>query len=202
MQLFTLTNKNGLKATLTDYGARLVALEVPDRNGKLANVTLGFDAIDKYEAHKAYFGCTTGRFANRIAQGKFSLNGNTYTLATNNGANHLHGGTRGFDRYVWKVEKMPADSNGTAALRFTLRSPDGDEGYPGTMDVVVTYTLTNDNELRIDYAATTDKPTVLNLTNHAYWNLAGAGSGDILGHQSDAGRRSLRRSRSRWHPQQ
>lgn len=178
VHLFTLKNDHGLVARLTDYGARLVAFEVPDRHGKLANVTLGFDSLDKYAAHKAYFGCTTGRFANRIHAGRFKLDGHEYRLATNNGANHLHGGNEGFDRKVWKAETLKGPAG--PAVRFTLRSPDGEEGFPGDLDVTVTYALTNDNELRIDYAAQTDKPTVLNLTNHAYWNLAGAGSGDIL----------------------
>jgi len=165
---------------VTDYGARLVAVEVPDNKGKLANVTLGFDSAEKYAAHTAFFGCTTGRYANRIAKGRFTLDGNEYKLATNNGANHLHGGLKGFDRYVWKGEEVHI-KDGIGA-RFTFRSKDGDEGYPGTLDVTVTFLLTNNNEVRIDYSATTDKPTVLNLTNHAYWNLAGAGSGDVLGH--------------------
>jgi aldose 1-epimerase len=166
---------------VTDFGARLVALDVPDRNGKLANVTLGFDSAEKYAAHSAFFGCTTGRFANRIAKGKFTLDGNEYKLAVNNGPNHLHGGTKGLDKYVWKGESVHSSSS--AGAKFTLRSPDGDEGYPGTLDVTVAIVLTEANEVRIDYAAKTiDKPTVLNLTNHAYWNLAGAGSGDVLGH--------------------
>ena len=176
--LFTCTNGHGARMQVTDYGARLVALDVPDKNGKLANVTLGFDSAEKYAAHSAFFGCTTGRFANRIAKGRFTLEGKEYKLATNNGANHLHGGTKGFDRYVWKGEAV--ETKDGVGARFTFRSKDGDEGYPGALDVAVMFLLTDKNEVRIDYVATTDKPTVLNLTNHAYWNLAGAGSGDVL----------------------
>ena len=178
-KLYTLRNKNGLVVKLTDYGARIVAIETPDRAGKMANIVLGFDSLDKYVEHGAYFGCTTGRYANRIAKGKFSIDGKEYTLATNNNANHLHGGKKGFDRYLWKGEPGTGMS-----VRFTMRSPDGDEGYPGNLDVTVVYTLSDANELSIDYAAKTDKPTVLNLTNHAYWNLAGASpSNDVLKHK-------------------
>jgi aldose 1-epimerase len=179
--LFTCTNAKGTTMQVTDYGARLVALEVPDRNGNLANVTLGFDSAEKYGAHSAFFGCTTGRYANRIAKGKFSLDGKDYTLATNNGPNHLHGGNKGFDKYVWNGESVQSEAS--VGAKFTIRSPDGDEGFPGTLDVTVTFLLTDAHEIRIEYAAKTDWPTVLNLTNHAYWNLAGAGSGDVLGHK-------------------
>lgn len=179
--LFSYTNAHGVTMKVTDYGARLVALDAPDRNGKAANINLGFDSVDKYVAHGAYFGCTTGRFANRVAKGKFSIDGKEYKLAVNNGANHLHGGIKGFDRQVWKAETVQAA--GAQGVKFTHRSPDGDEGYPGNLDVSVTFLLTDGNELKIEYAATTDKPTVLNLTNHAYWNLAGAGNGDVLGHK-------------------
>jgi aldose 1-epimerase len=178
--LFTVSNSHGLTMKLTDYGARLVALEVPDRMGKLANVTLGFNSVDKYITHTAYFGCTTGRYANRIANGRFILQGKEYKLATNTGTSHLHGGVKGFDRQVWR-SAIP-QTKGSAGVMFLLSSRDGDEGYPGKLDVTVTYSLTDDNELEIKYSAITDKPTVLNLTNHAYWNLAGAGSGDVLGH--------------------
>lgn len=181
VELFTCTNDNGLVMKVISYGARLAAVEAPDRSGKKANVTLGFPTLEGYLGHTAYFGCTTGRYANRIAKGKFTLDGQTYTLATNNGVNHLHGGKVGFDKKVWKAEQVTgADGVG---VKFTYRSPDGEEGYPGNLDVTVTYTLTNKNEVKIEYAATTDKPTVLNLTNHGYWNLAGAGVGDILGHE-------------------
>jgi aldose 1-epimerase len=175
-KLYTLKNKNGVVVKLTDYGARIVAVEAPDRTGKKANVCLGFDSVEKYVEHGAYFGCTTGRFANRIAKGKFTLDGKEYTLATNNNAHHLHGGKKGFDRYLWKGEPGKEMS-----VAFKLRSPDGDEGYPGNLDVTVVYTLSDSNELLIAYTATTDAPTVLNLTNHAYWNLAGASpTSDVL----------------------
>jgi aldose 1-epimerase len=179
--LFTLTNKNGLVVKLTDYGARIVSVETPDRNGKLANIALGFNTLDGYVNHKAYFGCTTGRFANRIAKGRFTLDSKTYALAKNAGNNTLHGGTEGFDRKIWQAEPLHIPSGQT--VQFTYTSPDGEEGFPGTLETTVEYTLTNQNELRIDYTATTDKPTVLNLTNHAYWNLAGAGQGTVLDHE-------------------
>lgn len=182
VKLFSFTNAHGVTIKVTDYGARLVAVEAPDRNGKQANVTLGFDSAEKYATHTAFFGCTTGRYANRIARGRFTLDGKEYKLATNNAPNHLHGGTKGFDRYVWKSESITGPSN-AKGVKFSLQSPDGDEGYPGTLSVTVTYLLTDKDEVRIEYTATTDKPTVLNLTNHAYWNLAGAGNGDVLSHK-------------------
>lgn len=179
VEIFTLTNAHGLKARVTSWGAGLVEMHVPDRHGALADVTLGFDDLDGYLGRHPHFGVTTGRFANRIAGGKFQLDGATYTLATNNGAHHLHGGVNGFDRRLWRGERASAES----VVRFTYTSPDGEEGYPGTLTVAVTYTLTPADELCIDYEAVTDKPTILNLTNHAYWNLSGAGSDDILGHE-------------------
>ncbi len=179
VEVFTLTNSHGLTARVMTWGATLVSMSVPDRAGKFADVTLGFDTLDGWLGAHPFFGSTAGRYANRIAKGKFTLGGKEYTLATNNGANHLHGGIKGFDKKNWSAEIPHA----TAGVRFSLTSPDGDEGYPGTLRATVTYTLTEKNELRIDYTATTDKPTVLNLTNHAYWNLAGAGEGDILGHE-------------------
>ena len=172
-----LTNRHGLRAKLTNWGAGLMEMHVPDRHGKLADITLGFDAVEAYfEAHP-HFGVTTGRFANRIARGKFTLDGVRHTLAANNGTNHLHGGPTGFHARLWKWQTI---ANG---VRFTYTSADGEEGFPGTLEVAVTYTLTDEDELRIDYEATTDKPTVLNLTNHAYWNLAGANAGSILDHE-------------------
>lgn len=179
--LFTCTTPNGLRLTLTDYGACIVTMEVPDRAGNLANVNLGFDSLEKYLAHTAYFGCVVGRYGNRIANGRFTIDGKGYTLATNNGTAHLHGGIKGFNKHVWKGEEFKTDK--AVGVRFTRRSPDGEEGYPGNLDATVTYALSNDNELRLDYQAITDKPTVVNLTNHAYWNLAGSGSGDVLGHK-------------------
>ena len=181
VSLYTVSNGRGLSLQLTDYGATIVSLEAPDREGRSANINLGFDTLEGYLNHTAYFGCTVGRYANRIAKGKFELDGKEYTLATNNGPNHLHGGKEGFNRKVWKAE--PVEEGRQAGVRFRYRSPDGEEGYPGTLDVTVEYLLTTDNELRMEYTAETDAPTVLNLTNHAYWNLAGAGSGTILDHE-------------------
>jgi aldose 1-epimerase len=179
VEIFTLTNSHGLKARVMTWGAALVRMEAPDRNGKFANIVLGFDSLDGYLGTHPYFGVIAGRYANRIAKGKFTLDGKQYTLAVNNGANHLHGGIKGFDKMNWHATvSLHPD-----AVVFSMTSLDGDEGYPGTLRARVTYTLTEKNELRIDYEATTHKPTVVNLTNHAYWNLAGAGEGDILGHE-------------------
>jgi aldose 1-epimerase len=175
VEAFTLTNKNGLRARVITWGATLVEMSVPDRKGVLADVTLGFDEPERYLGAHPFFGCIAGRYANRIALGKFTLDGTTYTLATNNGRNHLHGGPRGFDKRNWTAE--PAGAN---AVRFTYVSADGEEGYPGTLTASVTYTLTDSDELSLKYTATTDKPTVINLTNHAYWNLAG--EGNVLEH--------------------
>jgi aldose 1-epimerase len=177
--LYTLSNAHGLVMKMTNYGATVVSLEAPDRSGKLANVTLGFATLDGYRNHDAYFGCTVGRYGNRIARGQFTLDGQQYTLATNNGPNHLHGGVKGFNRVVWSSEEVRADR--AVGVRFAYRSADDEEGYPGNLDVTVTYMLTNDDEMSIEYHAVTDKPTVVNLTNHCYWNLAGAG--DILRHE-------------------
>jgi aldose 1-epimerase len=176
--LYILTNKTGMEAAITNYGGTLVSLKVPDRNGKLEDVVLGYDKLDDYADGKAYFGATVGRYANRIAHGKFTLNGTTYTLAKNDGENHLHGG---FNKRVW-TEKDVSSSAGQA-LELTYLSKDGEEGFPGNLSVKVVYTLTDQNELKIDYSATTDKDTVINLTNHSYFNLAGQGNGDILQHQ-------------------
>jgi aldose 1-epimerase len=156
-------------------------MHVPDRDGTKASVVLGFDNFQRYEQGHPFFGSTTGRVANRIAKGRFTLDGKEYQLATNNGPNHLHGGKKGFDKVIWQAEEVR--SNRGPAVRFTYLSPDGEEGYPGSLNTVVTYTLTNDDELRIDYRATTDKPTILNLTNHSYFNLAGEGNGDVLDHE-------------------
>ncbi len=175
---FTCTNANGVVVKLITYGATLISVETPDRDGKLANITLGFPTLDGYLQRHPYFGSTVGRYGNRIAGGKFSIDGQEYTLATNNGPNHLHGGIKAFDAVVWNAEEVKSDD--AVGVKFTYRSADGEEGYPGNLDATVTYTLTNDNQLKIDYTATTDKATVVNLTNHAYWNLAGAGSGDVL----------------------
>lgn len=176
----TLSNPDGTTARLTSYGAMLIGLDVPDRKGALDDVVLGFDTLAPYLAGHPFFGNTTGRYANRIAKAKFSIDGTTYTLAANNGENHLHGGPKGLDKQVWDTETMQTEDG--VAVRFHHRSPDGAEGYPGNLDITVTYTLTRANEIQIDYEATTDKPTVINLTNHSYFNLKGAGNGDVLGH--------------------
>ena len=171
VDLYTLTNANGLVAKITSYGAIITELHVPDRRGVLGDIVLGFDNLGQYLKGHPYFGATVGRVANRIAKGRFTLDGKSYTLATKNGPNHLHGGLKGFDKVIWKAEPLAG-----ATVKFTYTSPDGEEGYPGTLAVVVTMTLTDDNELRLDYAATTDKPTPINLTNHSYFNLAREGS--------------------------
>ena len=184
--LFTLRNSAGTIARVTDFGATLVEMHVADRAGAVADVINGFDDVAGYQSDaNQYFGCTTGRVCNRIARGKFSLDGETYTLATNNDPNHLHGGDVGFGQRMFT-----ASVGDGASVRFTYTSPAGEEGYPGTLDVEVVYTLTDQDELRVDYAATTDAATPINLTNHAYWNLAGAGAGTILDHvlEVDAGR--------------
>jgi aldose 1-epimerase len=178
--LFTCTNKNGLVLKMIDYGAIVVSLETPDKNGKQENITLGFDKLDGYLQRHPYFGATVGRYGNRIAKGKFKIDGQEYTLATNNGPNHLHGGVKGFDAVMWKGEPVKTDEG--VGVKFTYLSKDGEEGYPGNLNAEVTYLLTNNNELRIDYKATTDKPTVINLTNHNYWNLGGQKAGQVLDH--------------------
>ncbi len=179
-KLFTCTNDSGHVLKLSDYGAHIIAVEVPDRDGVLANVTLGFDSFDGYLLRHPYFGSTVGRFCNRIAGGKFTLDGTEYTLAINNGPNHLHGGLRGFDQYVWNVEEIT--TNDEVGIRFSRVSVDGEEGYPGNLSVSASYTLNQANEVSIEFTASTDATTPVNLTNHAYWNLAGAGSGDVLSH--------------------
>lgn len=177
---YVMTNAKGVVAKVITYGAIWTEMHVPDRDGKMDDVVLGFDNLDRYLAGHPMFGAIVGRVANRIAKGKFTLDGKEYTLAINNGPNSLHGGNKGFDKYVWKAEPVPAADG--VAVKLTHRSPDGDEGYPGNLDVRVTYTLTNQNEFKIDYSATTDKATPVNLTNHAYFNLGGAGSENILEH--------------------
>lgn len=181
VELFTLRNNNGMEARITNYGGTLVALTTPDRNGQFADVVLGFDDVKRYQEPHPVFGSIVGRYANRIARGKFTLDGKEYTLAVNNGPNHLHGGLKGFDKVVWTAEIVTV--NDGPALRLTYVSADMEEGYPGTLTAVVTYSLTDENALRIDYEAATDKPTVVNLTNHAYFNLKGAGAGDVLDHE-------------------
>jgi aldose 1-epimerase len=174
---YTLTNASGAEVKIITYGGIITSLKVPDRQGTLANVVLGFDTLEDYLIKSPYFGCITGRFGNRIAKAKFTLDGNEYTLATNDGPNSLHGGNVGFDKRVWAAKEVKSEAG--AGIELTYVSPDGEEGYPGTLSTKVVYTLTDENELRIDYIATTDKPTVVNLTNHTYFNLAGNGSGTI-----------------------
>ena len=177
---YTLKNAHGIELQVLDYGGIIVSLRVPDRTGRLGDVVLGFDSLADYQRGSPYFGALIGRYGNRIARGRFSLDGRGYTLATNNGPNHLHGGVRGFDKVVWKIAPFQhADSVG---LVLTYTSPDGEEGYPGTLRATVTYTLTDSNQLIFDYHATTDRATPVNLTQHSYFNLAGDGTGDILGH--------------------
>jgi aldose 1-epimerase len=178
---YTLTNKNGAKVKIITYGARVFSIEVRDRGGKLGDVALGYDDLPGYEKDSSYLGPIVGRYGNRIAKGRFTLDGVTYTLATNNNGNHLHGGLRGFDKVVWTGKGTVVA--GSARLKLTYLSKDQEEGYPGNLSVTVVYTWTNRNELKIEYSATADKATVLNLTNHAYFNLAGAGVGDILNHE-------------------
>lgn len=176
--LYTLTASDGAEARITNWGATLISLKIPDREGKLADVTLGFDEVEPYTGPSPYMGSTVGRYANRIAYGRFTLDGEEYTLVTNNDPHHLHGGNQGFDKRVWS-----GNASGTSdqlQVEFTYTSPDGEEGYPGTVESKVTYTLTNDNVLRIDYEATTDKTTHVNLTHHSYFNLAGADSGETI----------------------
>lgn len=181
VEIYTLTNRSGMTAKVMTYGATLTELLVPDKAGKPGNVVLGFDRLEPYLAGTPFFGATVGRVGNRIAKGAFTLNGTTYKLAVNNGPNHLHGGIKGFDKVVWKADVVPAKDG--QAVKFTYRSPDGEEGYPGNLQVTVVYTLTdNPGALRIDYTATTDKATPVNLTNHSYFNLAGDGAGTILDH--------------------
>jgi aldose 1-epimerase len=182
VELYTLTNPSGMVVKIMTYGGTLQSIEVPDRDGNLGNVTLGFDNIDQYVSESPYFGCITGRYANRIARGTFTLDGETYRLPLNNGENSLHGGNFGFDKRVWAAEEI--NEGDTVGLSLTYTSADGEEGYPGTLAVTVEYRLTPDNEIQMDYHAelTDDKPTVVNLTNHAYFNLAGEGNGDINGH--------------------
>ncbi|MCI0529368.1 MAG: galactose mutarotase, partial [Nitrospira sp.] len=181
VDLYTLTNDKGVEVKITNYGGTVTSLMVPDRDGKLGDVVLGYDNLEGYLKNNPYFGCIIGRYGNRIGKGKFTLNGVEYTLAQNNGENSLHGGIKGFDKMVWNVKEIK--DKDSVGLELTYLSKDGEEGYPGNLSVTVTYTLTNNNELKIDYGATTDKDTVVNLTHHSYFNLAGAGEGDILGHE-------------------
>src|SRR5262245_50634563 len=181
VKIFTLTNSAGMTAKIMELGGIVTELHVPDKAGKLDDVVLGFDNLDGYLKEHPYFGCITGRVANRIANAKFTLDGKEYTLAANNGSHHLHGGKKGFDKVVWKGEVAKAP--GGNAVKFRYRSPDGEEGYPGDLTCEVTYTLTELDELKIDYVANTDKPTPINLTNHSYFNLLGVKGGEIYDHE-------------------
>lgn len=181
VSLFTLKNAQGMEARITNYGGIIVSLTAPDRAGVFADVVLGFDTLAEYEASNPFFGCITGRYANRIAGGRFELNGREYMLAKNNGPNHLHGGRVGFDKRVWQARTLEKKRGVGLELRYV--SPDGEEGYPGTLSCKVTYLLTTENSLEIEYEASTDKPTIVNLTNHSYFNLAGEGTGSILDHE-------------------
>jgi len=181
VEVFTLTNAQGVELKAITYGGIITSLKVPDRNGEMGDIVLGFDSLAKYLAPPPpYFGAIIGRYGNRIGGAQFALEGRTFTLAKNDGANHLHGGVVGFDKVLWAGTPMETDS--TVSVTFSYTSPDGEEGYPGTLMVDVTYTLTDGNELIVDYKATTDRATPVNLTQHSYFNLAGEGKGDILGH--------------------
>ena len=180
VELYALTNAHGLRMRVMTYGATVVSLETPDRDGDLADVVLGFDTLGSYIEDSPYFGAACGRYANRIAGATFRLDGARYQLAANDGANSLHGGLKGLDKVVWRAE--PTGDDASPGLRLAVVSSDGDEGYPGALSVLMTYALTAANEFRITYQAETDKATPVNLTNHSYFNLAGAGTGDILGH--------------------
>ncbi len=181
VELFTLQNSKGMEVKIINYGCIITSIKVPDKNGKIGDVALGFDKLGDYEARNPFFGAIAGRYANRIGGSKFTLDGKEYTLAKNDGPNSLHGGKVGFDKKVWQAQKVY--KNDAVGLKLTYTSPDGEEGYPGNLACSVTYLLNNNSELSIEYTATTDKPTVVNLTNHSYFNLAGEGAGQILGHE-------------------
>jgi aldose 1-epimerase len=180
VHLYTLQNKKGAKVSITDFGATIVAIQVPDRDGKLADVVLGYDSLQSYETGASYFGGLIGRYGNRIGGAQFVLDGQTYLLAKNDGRNSLHGGKRGFNKFVWTAREPISEDGQTLELSYV--SKDGEEGYPGTLSVRVRYTWTDQNELRVQYSAHTDKPTVVNLTNHTYFNLTGDPGKNILGH--------------------
>ncbi|MCG6155451.1 galactose mutarotase [Rubinisphaera sp. ICM_H10] len=183
IKLYTLKNRNGVEVKVTNYGAIITAIVVPDKNGNMADIALGYNRVEDYmnAVDKPYFGAIVGRYGNRIAKGQFTIDGETYQLAVNNGENHLHGGIIGFDKVVWNAR--PVEGNTSTGLELTYLAKDGEEGYPGNLNVTVTYTLNDENELQVDYHATTDKATHVNLTQHTYFNLKGEGEGDILGHE-------------------
>jgi aldose 1-epimerase len=180
VEVFTLTNAAGMEVRTIPYGAIIVSIRVPDRNGKMDDVVMGHDTLDKYFTASRFFGAVVGRYGNRIAKGKFSIDGTEYTLAVNNGPNHLHGGVKGFDKVLWRAAQFASPSS--SGVTYQYISPDGEEGYPGRLDATVSYTLTAQNELIVDYTITADKPTPVNLTQHSYFNLAGDGSRDVLDH--------------------
>lgn len=180
VSLYTMRNANGITMQVMNYGGIITSLKTPDRNGVLVDVVLGYDSLDAYVANNPFFGALVGRYGNRIAKGKFELDGKEYDLVKNNNGNHLHGGRKGFDKVVWKIEEIPSEKD--VALKLSYLSKDMEEGYPGNLDVEITYTLTDENALKIDYKATTDKKTVVNLTQHSYFNLNG-GKGDVLDHK-------------------
>jgi aldose 1-epimerase len=183
IDIYVLTNKSGAEVSITNYGGAVVSIKVPDRNGKLADVVLGYDTADGYLNDKSHFGGIIGRYGNRIAHAQFVLDGKTYTLAKNNGENSIHGGIKGFDKALWTAKTGPAEyAKYGQSLELSYPSKDGEEGFPGNLKVTVVYTWSDANALQIEYSATTDKKTVVNLTNHSYFNLAGQGSGDILSH--------------------
>jgi len=185
VKIYTLKNKNGVEARLMDYGATLVSLKLPDRNGKFEDVVLGFDSIEGYEKYASnYFGCQLGRYGGRIEAAQFTLDGKKYKIDLNETRfnNHVHGGSEGFDKKIWKTSNLGKDDN-SAFISFTVFSPDGDQGMPGNLTMTVKFTLTNQNELILEYNGTTDKPTVVNMTNHIYYNLYGEGKGSIVNHE-------------------
>lgn len=181
IHIYTLTNNNGIIAKIINYGAILYSLEVPDRDGKVEDITLGYSTLQEYATTRKYFGATIGRYGNRIANGEFELDGQSYNLTRNNNGNHLHGGEKGFNEVIWEAEKV--EDSEKVGVRLTYLSEDGEEGYPGNLEVTVTYTLTNDDELKIDYEAETDKATPVNLTHHSFWNLSGNVKDNILDHK-------------------
>ena len=180
VEIYTLVNKNGLSAEISNYGGIVRTLSVPDKSGQFLDIVAGYNTLEEYLNWSPHYGCIVGRFSNRIAGGKFSIDGKEYVLAQNNSGNNLHGGPKGFDKVVWKARDYISDSG--PALELTYLSPDGDQGFPGNLSVKTVYTLTNDNELKVEYTATTDKKTVVNLTHHSYFNLSGPSNGDILDH--------------------
>ncbi len=181
VELFSLKNKNGMEVKVTNYGGIITSIIVPDKNGEMADVVLGFDSLSQYLEPHPYFGAIIGRYGNRIANGKFKLDNNEYTLVKNNGENHLHGGTKGFDKVIWEAKKV--HSQNKVGVELTYTSADMEEGYPGKLEVTVQYALNNDNQLFIAYQADSDKKTLCNLTNHSYFNLSGEGNGSILNHE-------------------